>query len=96
MPCGYQIGQAKKVINDEVEHRLVLGKNIAQVLPEIVDVQHKGTNAFGGGIDLLVLDTIHSLPGELLDYIVCLPFLSSNAVVILGVIWISRWHKGCT
>ena len=34
-------------------------------------------------MDMLILDTSHYLPGELLDFIVCLPYLSKDAVVIV-------------
>ena len=36
----------------------------------------------GDGIDLCIIDTVHSAPGELLDLLVALPFLSENAVII--------------
>lgn len=34
-------------------------------------------------IDFLILDTTHSVPGEILEFIVCYPFLTSNATVVL-------------
>jgi hypothetical protein len=37
----------------------------------------------GGGIDFLILDTIHLLPGELLDFLACIPFMSKDAIVVL-------------
>lgn len=36
-----------------------------------------------GGIDFLILDTTHSLPGEVFDFLVCMPFLVDGAVVVL-------------
>ena len=37
----------------------------------------------GKKIDCLILDTMHTLPGELLDFIISFPYLSDDAVVIL-------------
>ena len=37
----------------------------------------------GGDIDLLILDTIHVHPGEILDFICVLPFLQDGAWVLL-------------
>ena len=37
----------------------------------------------GSEIDFLILDTMHILPGELLDFLACLPFLSDEAVVVM-------------
>lgn len=37
----------------------------------------------GGAIDFLILDTVHLCPGEILDFLVCLPYLTENAVVVM-------------
>ncbi|EOZ2155517.1 class I SAM-dependent methyltransferase, partial [Campylobacter jejuni] len=37
----------------------------------------------GGDIDLCIIDTMHSYPGEALDFLFVLPYLSKNAVVIM-------------
>ena len=37
----------------------------------------------GGDIDLCFIDSAHMNPGEILDYIMVLPFLKKNAIVIL-------------
>ena len=37
----------------------------------------------GGDIDFVILDTAHVLPGEVLDFLIVLPYLSENAVVCL-------------
>jgi predicted O-methyltransferase YrrM len=71
--CGYQIDDAAKYLHNMDQHKLILGKTIAETIEDI---------AAEGKVDLLILDTIHYLPGELLDFIVCLPYLSDNAVVI--------------
>lgn len=55
-----------------VNHRFMLGRPIPYVLDEI-----------GKEIDFLILDSMHFLPGEVLDFLVCLPYLKEKAVVIL-------------
>lgn len=72
--CGYQIKDAAPYLKNLKNHHLVLGRTIAEVLPEIVQ---------SGPFDMLILDTTHYLPGELLDFLVCFPYLSDNAVVVL-------------
>ncbi|WP_176754203.1 class I SAM-dependent methyltransferase, partial [Helicobacter sp. CLO-3] len=37
----------------------------------------------GGGIDFCIIDTVHSAPGEALDFLMVLPYLSDNAVILL-------------
>lgn len=54
------------------KHNFLLGK----VLPEFLDT-------IGKDIDMVLLDTVHLLPGEILDFLAILPYLSSNAVVVL-------------
>lgn len=54
------------------KHKLYLGK----ILPQLID-------DIGGEIDFVILDTVHSLPGEILDFLVALPYLTENAVACL-------------
>ena len=54
------------------EHKFHLGKYLPQVIDEI-----------GGDIDFVILDTVHSLPGEILDFPVMLPYLKDGAIVVL-------------
>ena len=37
----------------------------------------------GDGIDFLILDTMHVLPGEILDFLAAFPFLTDDATVVL-------------
>lgn len=53
-------------------HVFYLGKSIPFVIEKI-----------GNDIDMLILDTTHSLPGELLDFMCCYPFLEKNCTVVL-------------
>ena len=55
-----------------VKHQFLLGHSIPLFLEQI-----------GKGVDFLILDTTHSLPGELLDFIVCLPYLKNGCVVVM-------------
>lgn len=68
-PTGFLITE---FYGDYEKHSLMLGKSIPHVIEEI-----------GAGIDMLILDTTHCLPGELLDFIICYPFLDRNCTVIL-------------
>ena len=69
---GYLIEECKARLNRKVQHFLYTGKNTVEWLDTI-----------GKDIDLLILDTIHSLPGELLDFLACYPFLRKGSVVVL-------------
>ncbi len=40
-------------------------------------------DSIGKNIDFVVLDTVHFLPGEILDFLAVLPYLSKNAIVVL-------------
>lgn len=51
---------------------MLLGKFLPERLDEI-----------GDGIDFLILDTVHVLPGEILDFIAAFPYLAHDAVVVL-------------
>ena len=53
-------------------HKFYLG----QILPEVID-------DIEGDIDFVILDTVHSLPGELLDFLVAIHYLTDNAVVCM-------------
>ena len=54
------------------EHKFHLGKVLPQVIDEI-----------GGEIDFMILDTVHSMPGEVLDFLAVLPYLKIGSVVVL-------------
>ena len=63
---------ANETDSDKKKWHLLTGKYLPQYLDYI-----------GGGIDFCILDTVHSLPGELLDFISVMPFLKEGAVVVL-------------
>ncbi len=66
------LGREIKKLLPNINHRFVLGNVIAETIEQI-----------GGDIDLVILDTVHFLPGEILDFPILLPFLSEGAIVIL-------------
>ena len=53
-------------------HKFHFGK----ILPQIID-------EIGGGVDFVILDTTHNLPGEVLDFLTVLPYLTDDALVVL-------------
>lgn len=69
---GYLAEQAKEKIDSSFNHTYHLG----QVIPNVLD-------QIGNGIDFVILDTTHALPGEILDFIVLFPYLAPNACIIL-------------
>lgn len=69
---GYLIDYYKRKRQSQVHHELWTGRYAVEFLDKI-----------GRGIDFLILDTVHCLPGELLDFLAFLPYLEKDAVVIL-------------
>lgn len=76
---GYAVDIAFKYLPGNIAHYWHLGN----VLPAFLD-------EIGDEIDLLILDTVHSMPGEMLDFLAALPYLSPNAVVILHDITLNQ------
>ena len=70
LETGYIYKKQKK--SENVNHTFLFGKTIAGRLEE-----------WGGDIDLVVLDTTQYVPGEILDFLSALPFLSKNGMVVL-------------
>lgn len=69
---GYLIEECKSRLNRKMEHTLYTGKFAVEYLEEI-----------GKDIDFLILDTVHSLPGEMLDFLACYPFLRKGSIIVL-------------
>lgn len=69
---GYQMEEVKEELRNYSNHNLVLGC----ILPEVID-------NIGEGIDFVVLDTVHCLPGELLDFLCILPYLNNRAIIVM-------------
>ena len=64
------------------EHNFHLGKFLPQVIDEI-----------GGDIDFVILDTVHMLPGEVLDFIAVLPYLKIGSVVVLHDVVLNQQYQ---
>lgn len=77
---GYMIldYMEKRLIN--VDHTLLTGKYAVEYAEDI-----------GENIDFLILDTVHSLPGELLDFLAFYPYLRKGAVVVLHDIVLNHY-----
>lgn len=73
-PSGFLAMFAKEKIFGELRgtHAFHLGT----YLPQVID-------GIGGDIDCVILDTVHSMPGEALDFLAVLPYLTDNAIVVL-------------
>ncbi|MFG6346914.1 MAG: class I SAM-dependent methyltransferase [Lachnospiraceae bacterium] len=69
---GYQLEEIKDKLANYANHRFLLG----HILPEVID-------DIGNDIDFVILDTVHSLPGELLDFLCILPYLRDGAIVVM-------------
>lgn len=65
------------------KHHFLLGGCVYQYLDQI-----------GSDIDFLILDTMHTLPGELLDFIVLFRHLSPNAIVCLHDVSLNNRVRG--
>lgn len=63
---------AKKLYPEKKNWHLYTGK----YLPEIIEDLNKE-------FDFCFLDTVHALPGELLDYLVVLPFMRENGIIAM-------------
>lgn len=69
---GYKIERCNALQSGKLNHTLYTGKYAAECIESI-----------GQEIDFLVLDTVHRLPGEFLDFLACFPFLKQGCVVVL-------------
>lgn len=69
---GFLAEYAKEKINAKFNHKYYFG----HALPYSIE-------AIGSNIDFVILDTTHSLPGEILDFIVLFPYLSPKACIVL-------------
>ena len=76
---GFLAEECKKNLQKEVKHNSYIGY-LAEYLDEI-----------GEGIDFLILDTMHSLPGEVLDFLAAFPYLKDGAVVVLHDIFLHQY-----
>lgn len=71
---GYLVERIQGILKSYDHHTLLTGKTLAERIDAIAPDRD---------IDFLILDTVHSLPGELLDFILCFPYLKKGATVVL-------------
>lgn len=69
---GWQLEEVKDYLDNYQNHTFLLGRMLPQIIHEI-----------GTGIDMVVLDTVHALPGEILDFLCIFPYLAENAIVVV-------------
>lgn len=69
---GYLVDVVFGEMPDNVRHKWHLGKTLPQCIEDI-----------GGNVDVIILDTMHIMPGEMLDFLAAFPYLSEKAAVIL-------------
>ncbi len=69
---GYLAEECRQFLSHTVKYEFLGGKYLPERLDEI-----------GEEIDFLILDTVHTLPGELLDFLAALPYLKDGAIVVL-------------
>lgn len=77
---GYLIEECRELLQQEIDHTLYIG----QFAPECLE-------SIGKDIDMLILDTVHRLPGELLDFLACYPFLKKGSIVVLHDITLNHY-----
>lgn len=80
---GFLAEECERVLDCKGKHVLYTGK----YLPELLET-------IGGGIDFLILDTVHCLPGELLDFLAVYPLLNREAIVVLHDIILNHCKGG--
>ncbi|MBE6094902.1 MAG: class I SAM-dependent methyltransferase [Schwartzia succinivorans] len=61
-----------------VKHRFLLGNFFPHFATEVV-----GKDRDSEPIDFVIIDTVHSLPGEILDFLAVYPLLAEDAIVCL-------------
>ncbi|WP_302366943.1 class I SAM-dependent methyltransferase [Brachyspira aalborgi] len=74
----------EKFSNLKNKWKLYTGGTAAKFMEEI-----------GGEIDLCLIDTMHANPGEFLDFLIVLPYLKKNAILILHDIALHHTYKNC-
>ena len=77
---GYIGEECKRLLNKEFRHTLYTGKYAVEYLEMV-----------GKDIDFLILDTVHSLPGEILDFLAYFPYLKQRSIVVLHDIALNHY-----
>lgn len=80
---GFEYDRLREKIGYTGRQKMLLGKTIAEQIEDI-----------GDGVDLVIIDTTHVLPGELLDFLIMLPYCKKNAMFVLHDVSFNR-IKAC-
>ena len=97
----YSIDKTRQVY---VRHDKPVGYIVSEQFPELMKkwtlytkvITADVIESIGKGIDCVLLDTTHTTPGELLDFLEVLPFLKSEALVIIHDICLQFTNYGST
>lgn len=85
----YSVDLAQNYYRDTSKKTGYLAEITAELLPFSKFQLYRGdiylafAEQIGNDIDMVIIDTVHSLPGELLDFISCFPYMKEGTVVIL-------------
>ena len=79
LPTGFEFLKISKDLGNLCNHEFLFGKSLAGQIENI-----------GNNIDFAILDTTHALPGEVLDILTILPYMSSNGIIVLHDVELSR------
>lgn len=80
---GKETGYAVKEVFPDIPSNINYHMHLGDVLPVYLD-------EIGNNIDFLILDTMHRMPGEVLDFLAALPYLSDKAVVVVHDIFLNQ------
>lgn len=72
LKTGFMGEQAKQLAGIPFRHHVCLGNIACNYMKQ-----------YGCNIDFLIIDTMHILPGEILDFITLLPYLKDGCIVVL-------------
>lgn len=79
---GYLADELLNQRGSHFKHTFLLGK----LLPEVID-------QIGNDIDFVIFDTIHAMPGEILDFLAIYPYMKPGATVVLHDIAVSHYNR---
>ncbi|MDC7292854.1 class I SAM-dependent methyltransferase [Butyrivibrio sp. DSM 10294] len=73
---GFLGRQAYDFLSPKKDFKIKYVEHLGNVLPSYLD-------EIGNNIDFVLLDTVHILPGEVLDFLAVLPYLHVGTIVVL-------------
>lgn len=71
---GYLVGENKEALGTYGQWKLYCGRSAEKFIEEVGKSKD---------IDFCIIDTAHRLPGEVLDFLICYPYLTDNATVVV-------------